>query len=574
MTRRILALPGTVAAALCLAAPATSQTTLYDVRGTSDGNGFGFAMARADDVDGDGIADLAVTAPTEILSSGPSSGQFGLIQMRSGGDGSLIWSVDNPLPTGTFGNALTTVNDLDGDGLTDLVASVLDLSTPSLVRAEGILVISSASGATLASIRPLPSSEFTGTHMERVGDVDGDGVDDLALRGRRTTPGGFEPVVFFVSSATLQHVGQITGPASAPSFGASVCTLPDLNGDGTEEIVIGAFTDDTAGVEAGAVRFYSGLASSPWRTIQGAPGAFLGRQLLPLPDVDADGAADLAISATPVHSAGSVQIVSGASGQTLVTHDGTSTTSLFGVSLALVGDVDGDGRVDIAIGEPLFPVAGSPGAGSVRVATAVTGDQIQVFLGDAEHQALGWDLVALEDTDGDGYPGIAMAGVGITPTGLDRGRLFAVEGPMGPDCTAPVFGCAQPTVNSVGGTGTVITFGTASLSNSSLRIVARDLPPGTPVLLLASPNAGIVSTPPGSQGNLCLNAPIGRSPNLGTASLGGNVVFSIDLDAIPTPGGPVVATPSDVLNFQMWYRDGGPMPTSRWTEMVTIDVCP
>ena len=167
-----------------------------------------------------------------------------------------------------------------------------------------------------------------------------------------------------------------------------------------------------------------------------------------------------------------------------------------------------------------------------------------------------------------------MSGTGLTCSGTGEGRILGIDGPLGPDCTAPVIGCAQPTVNSVGGTGTAFALGSASLSGQPLRIVARDLPPGAPVLLLASPIPGSVFTPPGSQGNFCLGGPIGRSPNLGTASSSGNVLFFVDLDAIPTPLGPVAATPSDVWNFQMWYRDGGPMPTSRWTEMVTIDVCP
>ncbi|MEM1450435.1 MAG: hypothetical protein AAF957_11175 [Planctomycetota bacterium] len=571
MTRNPLVIPGTVAAALCLAAPATSQTTLYDLDAPGDGF-YGSYLTPAGDVNGNGFADLAFSTPIEILAGGPFSGQFGSVEMVDGATGATIWKVENPRPRGSFGWTVGPATDVDGDGADDIIATLVDTGTGSVIVDE-VTVLSGANGGIITSLAPPAGIEFGTGPLERIHDVDGDGIDELIVGAGRLVGSGSEPVLLVLSGANLRPLGELSGPPTSTSFGGSVASMPDLDGDGQQEILVGSPLDDAGGTFAGSVYFFSGLAPSPWRSILGTAGERLGRSLAPLPDVDGDGVADLAVSAVNFTTPGSVRIVSGATAQTITTHLGSNDTGGFGVSLEVLGDVDGDGRVDLAIGEPLGPAA-FPEGGSVRVATAATGATIELFEGDAEDQALGWFLAPLDDFNGDGYPGLAMSGTGLTFSGTGEGRILGIDGPLGPDCTAPVIGCAQPTVNSVGGTGTAFALGSASLSGQPLRIVARDLPPGAPVLLLASPIPGSVFTPPGSQGNFCLGGPIGRSPNLGTASSSGNVLFFVDLDAIPTPLGPVAATPSDVWNFQMWYRDGGPMPTSRWTEMVTIDVCP
>ncbi|HTF88878.1 MAG TPA: hypothetical protein VK843_10750 [Planctomycetota bacterium] len=158
---------------------------------------------------------------------------------------------------------------------------------------------------------------------------------------------------------------------------------------------------------------------------QGSAAAIVG-------DLDVDGRADFAIGAPGAASGfGLVRMVSGANGSLLWTIQGPSNGSSFGVSLAALGDVDGDGRGDLAIGAPLANGPGSIGCGIVRVVSGLNGATLREFRGDSPGDHMGWSVGSAGDLDHDGVPDIIGGAVDDDDLGESTGSARVWSGATG-----------------------------------------------------------------------------------------------------------------------------------------------
>ena len=123
--------------------------------------------------------------------------------------------------------------------------------------------------------------------------------------------------------------------------------------------------------------------------------------------------------------------------------------------------------------------------------------------------------------------------------------------------------------NSTGVTSSLSAAGSLAVSNNDLTLTAADLPPSSFGFFLASQTQGSVANPGGSEGILCLGGAIGRFVGPGeikNSGANGDFSLALDLTALPSPTGFVVAFPGETWNFQAWHRDsvgGNAVPTSR-----------
>ncbi len=210
-------------------------------------------------------------APSTSFSSTPTapSKSQQKISDTQGGFGGVLDNVDY------FGRAWPGIGDLDGDGAEDIAVGafrddddgadrgavyVLFLNTNGTVKGEQ--KISSDTGGLTG---PLDDLDRFGTSVSGVGDVDSDGVVDIAVGAFRDDDGGADRgavyVLFLNTNGTVKgeqkissDTGGLTGPlVNSDEFGASVTGLGDLDGDGIIDIAVGAFRDDDGGADRGAV---------------------------------------------------------------------------------------------------------------------------------------------------------------------------------------------------------------------------------------------------------------------------------------------------------------------------------
>lgn len=199
-------------------------------------------------------------------------------------------------------------------------------------------------------------------------------------------------------------------PAGANFFGASLTLLGDLDADGIPDLAIAAPGEDRA---RGAVYLVSGRDGKTLERLAGARhGDRFGSALLALGDHNGDGSPDLAIGA-PGDSGrglgfGSVRIYSGATRRLLRSFFGNEAEAGFGDSLALCADRDRDGRPELLIGEPSLNLNGQVDVGRVRAFSIESGAELGATWGQNPGDFYGQALAGGFDWNGDGLSDYAV----------------------------------------------------------------------------------------------------------------------------------------------------------------------
>lgn len=242
-----------------------------------------------------------------------------------------------------------------------------------------------------------------GAALAALGDMDADGVPDLAIGDPAYTSAGLSNSgqVQIVSGATGAVLHTLLGtPAADQAFGSALATL-DANGDGVTDLAVGA----TGGI--GSVSLYSGVDGSLLRTITpGSPdfGSRYGATLANAGDQNADGKQDLFIGAPGASSSeGAVAVTSGADGVEILYITADIPGTQFGTSLATVADVDADGRLDMVVGGP----AADSGRGRVQLMTSTGAEYFSIY-GTVDGAKLGTTAGGVDDRDADGVADVIV----------------------------------------------------------------------------------------------------------------------------------------------------------------------
>ena len=330
------------------------DSVLYALHGDRDGDCFGYRVAPVGDVDGDEVVDLLVVASPYGFSYDRKDEGYG--RVYSGAGGALLYAVEGVYWFHWFSSAACPVGDVNGDERNDFAVLAWPRYKEDRKLEPGrAVMVSGADGSTLWSVEAtvdgdterVPSSIASGS------DVDGDGVPDLIVGEISFTP-DVQGTVRVLSGTSGTPLREIEGGSSW--FGASVAFLPDIDGDGSDEIAI---TTKMVS-ERGSVTVYSGAEAVLYRIDgpeverRGQPGEY-GHSIKASGNLDGDGVDDFLVS-DPKWGAfvGAVHAYSGRTGKELflVTgkENGMGSDWRFGISFAVVGDVNGDGRDDFVVG--------------------------------------------------------------------------------------------------------------------------------------------------------------------------------------------------------------------------------
>jgi FG-GAP repeat protein len=248
-------------AVLLMSVNATGFTQLARFDGDEAGENLGQATTGLPDLDGDGLEELVLCSPNW---DGPNGFNFGRARVFSS-DASSGFPLLNEL-TGSssndlFGYAVAPIGDPGGLAAPRLLVSYIGRSQAGQTLAGGASIVDPLSGSVLLSAAGTNKSEFLGTSVATIGDLDYDGLDDFALGAPAFSPAG----AFFggcvdVFSAQSAGSGQATrlfrlSGIAGQRFGQTLLPAGDVDGDGLPELLMGATgeTDPSTGNQVGAL---------------------------------------------------------------------------------------------------------------------------------------------------------------------------------------------------------------------------------------------------------------------------------------------------------------------------------
>ena len=328
---------------------------------------FGTALA-AGDVDGDGFGDLVVGAPGH---DGLAQDDGRVLLFRGSAAGletTPTWTMDGPVAESSFGHALALV-DLMGTPSLDLVVGAPERMDVAVE--EGGVFVHPGDGtsfeATVAwSWSAGTALAQTGWSVAAAGDVNADGLHDLVIGipGYEQVPMALEGAAAIFLGGTLAatpDVLVVPGFLTARS-GHSVAGAGDLNGDGFDDVAIGApWLSDPEMLEGGAFVVLGGDPIDPvpaWSYQPDHAGALYGWSLDGGGDVDGDGNQDLLVGAplmdTALVDTGVVDVFPGWAGGPWGTPAlrlaGPGQSGWFGQAVQLLDDINTDGFDDLLVG--------------------------------------------------------------------------------------------------------------------------------------------------------------------------------------------------------------------------------
>lgn len=385
------------AAFLLEGAATLTDGTLRTMASTSalggDDARLGTAVAVAPDLNGDGTDDVILGA------SGSFSGAPGFARIHYGGPDLDLGDLDGRFladRTHSVGAAVAGVGDVDGDGLGDLLVGQPNHNSGMAETGAVYLLLGPAEGGDLAPTTTWTNSGMRGSYfgdaVAGAGDIDGDGRADLLMgapSGSSIDP--LEGLAFLVlgdsvSASAMDPIeadAVFVGGDAYDALGRTVAGGVDLDGDGLDDVLVGApnVDDPVLGGNTGAVYFFSGATASGFLDATEADGTLLGQDayqifgssITPASDVNDDGLADVLVGAPGYYdegpsSAGAVYAFSGdltgvfdTSDAAFAIEDGTVGDGT-GAS-AGTGDVNGDGTLDLLLGQPGDGTGGSVSGG-------------------------------------------------------------------------------------------------------------------------------------------------------------------------------------------------------------------
>jgi hypothetical protein len=420
----------------------------YD-EGEDNDNRYGYSTASAGDVNGDGYEDVIVGA---YRNDDGVNSWAGEAYVYHGSSTSLLgspdWSDRGEAAGDRFGMSVASAGDVNGDGYDDVIIGAYGNDDNGSMAGEAYVYFGSASGLSAIpdwSHRGVDPGDNYGRNVAGVGDVNGDGYDDIIVGAHGNTSLGTETgsaYVYYGSSSGPSAIPDWadTGEAANNRFGYPVEGAGDVNDDGYDDIIIGAYLNDDIGANAGEAYVYygssTGLSASPDWSDQGeAATDEFGRAVAGAGDVNGDEYDDIIVGAYYNNSggpdAGKVYVYFGSAIGPSTTPDwydqGEATDDYFGRSAAGTGDVNDDGYDDIIIGAYGNDDAGSA-AGKAYVyygssiGPSTTPDWSNT--GEAPNDYFGFSVAGAGDVNGDEYDDIIVGAYGNGDGGIGAGKAY------------------------------------------------------------------------------------------------------------------------------------------------------
>jgi hypothetical protein len=284
---------------------------------------------------------------------------------------SPTWTVESDQAYASFGRSVAMAGDVNGDGYGDVIVGAYAHDNGETDEGRAYLYLGSASGLSLAPDWTAESDQIGaafGCSVASAGDVDGDGYGDVIVGAYAYDDGETD------EGRAYLYLGSASGLSLAPDwtaegdqadayFGCSVASAGDVNGDGYGDVIVGAYLYDNSETDEGRAYLYlgsaTGLSTAPdWTAESNQANASFGRSVALAGDVNGDGYGDVIVGAQDYSNIEAYEgraylYIGSASGLSTApdwTAESDQTGAYFGCSVASAGDVNGDGYGDVIVG--------------------------------------------------------------------------------------------------------------------------------------------------------------------------------------------------------------------------------
>ena len=515
-----------------------SGTVKLDLNFNISESAFGGSVANMGDIDGDGIDDLAVGAHGRSLNVNALSriGSVEILLMNAdntfkpnpfripdSNDAAAVFQLNKDA---SFGRSVANIGDFNGDGINELAVGavrgriyLLRLTSSGQLHSFSTIDINDINN--MLDVNSVLDNSF-GVSIANMGDIDGDGVIDLAVGAFRGDGGnkGSVHILFMDKTGigtnarpTLKAVVKLDSTdanlKNNDLFGFSVANLGDLNGDGINDLAVGAIDDDGQANNAGTVHIFHLNRDGSVK-----PGVFeifnsvfdlnssdrAGRAIANLGDLNGDEINDIAVGVTgadsdsdpsPINDTGAVFTIFMGKINDFFRIDTNSHSALnnlrtgdrFGESIANIGDRNGDGINDLAVGAPGTETGGITDEGVLYILYMDANTNIVNITSSAENGSYDTGTIDIQVIFSEA---VTVDATGGTPTlTLETGNIDTpVTYTMGSESTVLTFVYTVATDDLADDLDYV---SSASLTLNGGTINATDAPNSTALLTLPEP---------------------------------------------------------------------------------------
>ena len=506
---------------------------IKDIQNNNDPNGFiitgagafdssGWSVSGGGDVNGDGLADVIIGAPLANR-HGFNSGSSYVVFGKTNGQQLHLGDVDNNNNLGGFvihgangkllvdstggddqsGRSVSGAGDTDGDGLDDFIVGAHRADANNRDDSGASYLVFGKTSGSVLEVRDIDNNnndngfvlegdiraDYSGYSVSGAGDVNGDGLDDIIIGAPQADPNGTRSgssyVVFGRRGGAVVDLSTtadnnnnagfvLHGVSEDDRSGRSVSGAGDINGDGLDDIIIGAYLANPNGSNSGSS--YVVFGKTDGRVVQlrdidndNNPGGFVlhgvnandhsGRSVSGAGDVNGDGLDDIIVGARLVNGErGASYVIFGKTDGRLVqlrdidndnnpggfVVNGVDGGDQSGRSVSGAGDTNGDGLDDIIIGANRADPNSSESGASYVIFGKTDGRAIE--LRDIEGGALdgfvieggnildhsGYSVSGAGDVNGDGFDDVIVGAPYANPNGLnDSGASYVIFGGQG-----------------------------------------------------------------------------------------------------------------------------------------------
>jgi len=404
---------------------------------------FGTSVGTAGDVNGDGYADVVVGSPFFTNGQTMEGRAFAYHGSASGLSLTAGWTATGtqPLAPAKFGYSVATAGDVNGDGYADVIVGA-PLFDPQLGGRAFVYHGSAAGLSPTANWTAAINEQGAGfgQSVGTAGDVNGDGYADVIVgapffEAVVLDEGG--AFVYHGSASGLSPTPNWTsqGNQANARLGASVGTAGDVNGDGYADIIVGApfLGNGRSLVYHGSAAGLSPTAS--WTAQGGQPGSEFGSPVGTAGDVNGDGYTDIIVGAR-LAGGGRAFVYHGSAAGLSLTPNWSVANLAASVAAGTAGDVNGDGYSDVIVAGYMLSIVVNDDVVQVGIVYVYHGSASGLSLsgpqwvatGSQEFADFGFSVGTVGDVNGDGYADVIVGAPKFHNSQFDEGRAYVYHG--------------------------------------------------------------------------------------------------------------------------------------------------